>query len=155
MLYKNLNLKFKTIVKASKRCFKTMSVEEYFQNYSKSSRKLDMQSSKLHPLVNASNLFNNQDHDPHHTQCYLYGIPPHKIEKEIPIIFDKTVRYKPDLIFLQMEPMPYISRQRFLSHKCSLNEVEGYDIKGADDLSHPKLLSWEEGVVDPVKFRLN
>ena len=81
-------------------------------------------------------------------------MPLNKIDTHSPIIWQKALRHVPDLIFLQMEPMPYVSRQRFMSHKCALNELEGYDVKGIDDISDPKLLSWEEGVVDPVNFYL-
>lgn len=37
-------------------------------------------------------------------------------------------RNRPDLIFLQIDPSPYIARQRFLAHKCALQSVDGYDI---------------------------
>jgi hypothetical protein len=49
-----------------------------------------------------------------------------------------------------MEPMPYITRQRFLSHKCALHEVEDYDKKAVDDLNDPKPLSWQEAIVNPL-----
>jgi len=49
-----------------------------------------------------------------------------------------------------MEPMPYIVRQRFLSHKCALHEVEDYHIKGVDNLNDPKPLSWQEAIVNPL-----
>ena len=54
----------------------------------------------------------------------------------------------PDLIFLQMESMPYMVRQRYMSHKCALNEVEDYNTKAIDDLQAPKPLTWEEAVVN-------
>ena len=58
----------------------------------------------------------------------------------------------PDLVFLQMEPMPYIFRQRFMSHKCALNEVEDYNVKAIDDLNHPMPHTWEECVVNLLTF---
>ena len=54
----------------------------------------------------------------------------------------------PDLIFLQMEPMPYITRQRYMAHKCALNEVEDYSVKAVENLNDPKPLTWEECVVN-------
>jgi hypothetical protein len=61
-----------------------------------------------------------------------------------------TGRYVPDLIFLQMEPMPYLTRQRFLSHKCALYGMEDYDVKGVDNINDPKIVSWQEAIVDPL-----
>eukprot|EP00340_Litonotus_pictus_P000568 CAMPEP_0170519632 /NCGR_PEP_ID=MMETSP0209-20121228/4972_1 /TAXON_ID=665100 ORGANISM="Litonotus pictus, Strain P1" /NCGR_SAMPLE_ID=MMETSP0209 /ASSEMBLY_ACC=CAM_ASM_000301 /LENGTH=369 /DNA_ID=CAMNT_0010805571 /DNA_START=282 /DNA_END=1391 /DNA_ORIENTATION=- len=54
----------------------------------------------------------------------------------------------PDLIFIQQDPMPYITRQRFLSHKAALHEVEDYSVKGIQNLNTPAPLSWEECIVD-------
>eukprot|EP00351_Strombidinopsis_sp_SopsisLIS2011_P000023 CAMPEP_0116880386 /NCGR_PEP_ID=MMETSP0463-20121206/12310_1 /TAXON_ID=181622 /ORGANISM="Strombidinopsis sp, Strain SopsisLIS2011" /LENGTH=121 /DNA_ID=CAMNT_0004530903 /DNA_START=199 /DNA_END=564 /DNA_ORIENTATION=+ len=56
----------------------------------------------------------------------------------------------PDVIFLQMEPMPYITRQRYMAHKCALNDVEDYDIKAVDNLNHPCPHTWEEAVVNLI-----
>ena len=49
-----------------------------------------------------------------------------------------------------MEPMPYLTRQRFLSHKCALHQIEEYDIKGVENLNDPFPISWEEAIVDPL-----
>ncbi len=49
-----------------------------------------------------------------------------------------------------MDPMPYLTRQRFLSHKCALHEIEDYDIKGVENLNTPSLISWEEAIIDPL-----
>jgi len=35
----------------------------------------------------------------------------------------------PDLIFLQINPGPYLARQRYLAHKCALKGVEDYQIQ--------------------------
>ena len=56
----------------------------------------------------------------------------------------------PDLIFLQIDPMPYMTRQRYIAHKCALNEVEDYDEQAVQNLNDPKPLSWEEAVVNLV-----
>jgi len=37
--------------------------------------------------------------------------------------------FVPDLIFLQIDPMPFMVRQRFMAQKCALHEVEDYDPK--------------------------
>lgn len=49
-----------------------------------------------------------------------------------------------------MEPMPYITRQRFLSHKCALHAIEDYDPKGVENLNEPSPTSWQEAIVDPL-----
>jgi hypothetical protein len=38
--------------------FKTLSADLYFENYSKSTKRIDMQQSKLHPLIEASSIIN-------------------------------------------------------------------------------------------------
>ena len=37
-----------------------------------------------------------------------------------------------------------------MAHKCALNEVEDYDVKGVVDLQDPVLGTWEEAVVNLV-----
>ena len=37
-----------------------------------------------------------------------------------------------------------------MSHKCALNEVEDYDVKGVEDLNYPCPYSWEEAVVNTI-----
>ena len=77
-------------------------------------------------------------------------MPSEKISRINPILLDLSARYVPDLIFIQMEPMPYLSRQRYLSHKCALNYIEDYDIKGVDNINTPRPISWEEAIIDPL-----
>lgn len=90
------------------------------------------------------------DHDPGNTRCRLYSIPTNKIDRNYPLIAELAARFTPDLIYIQMEPMPYLTRQRFLSHKCALNGVEDYDTKGVENLNEPSPLSWQEAIVDPL-----
>jgi hypothetical protein len=78
-------------------------------------------------------------------------MPLNKIDTTMPILTDLVTKNAPDLVFLQMDPMNYIVRQRFLSHKCALNQVEDYQVKGVEDLNDPKPVSWEECIVNPVK----
>lgn len=80
----------------------------------------------------------------------MYSIPNQKIDTINPLIADQSARYSPDLIFLQMEPMPYIIRQRFLSHKCALHEVEDYEKKAVENLNEPCPVSWQEAIVNPL-----
>ena len=54
-----------------------------------------------------------------------------------------------------MEPMPYTTRQKFMSHKCALHGVEDYDIKGVENLSDSVPVSWEELIVNPLILDMN
>jgi len=107
-----------------------MTPQEYLVNMKESMRRTSIQSCKLDPLPDAN-------HDPKNTRCRLYSIPNNKIDRSLPLITELVGRYTPDLIFIQMEPMAYITRQRFLSHKCALHEVEDYDIKAVENLNEP------------------
>lgn len=44
--------------------------------------------------------------------------------------------------------MPYIVRQRYISHKCALNEVDDYSVKAVDNLNFPAPYTWQECVVN-------
>ena len=46
--------------------------------------------------------------------------------------------------------MPYITRQRYMSHKCAMQGVEEYDIKGVQNLNFPAPYSWQEAVVNLI-----
>jgi len=55
-------------------------------------------------------------------------------EKKHLDMFTEIVAEKmPDLIFLQIDPMPYLVRQRYMAHKCAMNEIEDYEEGGQDD----------------------
>lgn len=56
----------------------------------------------------------------------------------------------PDLIYLQMDPMPFVVRQRYMAHKCALHGVEEYDERGVKNLNFPAPYTWQEAVVNLV-----
>ena len=85
------------------------------------------------------------------TRTILYGvpqIPKHDPDDEFHVITQALAKQQPDLLYLQVDPMPYITRSRYMAHKCALNEVEDYDVKGVDDFNHPHPYQWEEAVVN-------
>jgi hypothetical protein len=49
-----------------------------------------------------------------------------------------------------MDPMPFIVRQRYMAHKCALNEIEDYDIKAVSNLNFPAPYTWQEAVVNLI-----
>jgi len=68
----------------------------------------------------------------------------------IDYFLDHVGQTMPDLIFLQIEPMPYLTRQRYCAHKNALHEVEDYDKKAIENLQEPRPLTWEECVVNLI-----
>lgn len=54
----------------------------------------------------------------------------------------------PDLLYLQIDPMPYVTRQRYMSHKCALHGIEEYSVKAIENLNLPNPISFEECIVD-------
>jgi hypothetical protein len=68
------------------------------------------------------------------TATILHGMPAMPYDDGVLDYFMNDVtEYMPDLIFLQMDPMAYIVRQRYMAHKCAMNEIEDYDLKGVED----------------------
>lgn len=66
-------------------------------------------------------------------------------------LFTEAVgKTQPDLIFLQLDPMPFVVRQRYISHKCALHEVEDYNIKGVQNLNYPYPYTWQEAIVNLI-----
>ena len=62
----------------------------------------------------------------------LYGIPEGPFNEEFPdydTLTSALAANHPDLIFLQINPGPYLARQRYLAHKCALKGVEEYQIQ--------------------------
>jgi hypothetical protein len=64
----------------------------------------------------------------------LYSLPTTPIERSLDLFLEAVGQHRPDVIFLQYEPMHFLTRSRYMSHKCALHEVEEYDKKGIDDL---------------------
>lgn len=82
------------------------------------------------------------------TDIKLVGLPFSKISDGSDVLLSQLAQSNPDLIMIQMDPMPYITRQRYLSHKCALNGVEDYNVKSIENLNEPKPISFEESIVD-------
>ena len=86
------------------------------------------------------------------TVTRLIGVPvvPKKNDPNMDYFLHHVATYMPDLIFIQMESMPYIVRQRYMAHKNALHEIEDYDPKAMDDFLLPKPMAWEEAVVNLI-----
>jgi hypothetical protein len=82
----------------------------------------------------------------------LYSLPTVPIERNIDLFLETVGLHRPDVIFLQYDPMHYLTRSRFMSHKCAMHDVDEYDKKAIDDLNFPFPMTWEEAVVNLVVF---
>ena len=132
----------RNLIKISKkRMFELISPEEYVFNRKKSKFNTLISQTKLQPLV--------PYHDPNLTDIKLVGVPINKLQtSQQPQLLDLLAINHPDILFIQQDPMPYIVRQRFQSHKAALNEVEDYSVKGVENLNTPIPITWEEAIVD-------
>lgn len=130
----------KSLFKLSKKHFKLLTPEEYLINYKNSADDRNIKSFKLSPLLPL--------HEPNLTDVTVVGLPKEKIVSDLNILLSYVSKTYPDLIFVQIDPMPYITKQRYLSHKCALNGVEGYSEKGIENLNEPKPITFEECIVD-------
>lgn len=70
--------------------------------------------------------------------------------KPLDFFLDIVAQNMPDLIFLQIDPMPYLFRQRYMAQKCALQELEEYEVNALEDFQNPVILSWEEAVVNLI-----
>jgi hypothetical protein len=97
---------------------------------------MNIQETKLNPLLEA-----NHTSD---TRTHLFGMPqiPKSDGGFMHPFVNAVGKTQPDLIFLQIDPMPYIVRQRYMSHKCALHGVEDYDEKGVSNLNFPAPYTW-------------
>ncbi len=82
------------------------------------------------------------------TKLFAMPVTPYEKSAHLDFFLEIVAENMPDLIFLQMDPMPYIVRQRYMSHKCALNGVEEYSTKAIENLNDPCPLTWEEAVVN-------
>ena len=60
-------------------------------------------------------------------EIILIGCPQGNQKQDYDTLTGAMEANHPDLIFLQVNPEPYLVRQRFLSHKCALKGVEDYE----------------------------
>ncbi len=81
----------------------------------------------------------------------VYGAPYGEDQtryKESDVIREALARNHPDLVFLQMSPENFIARQRFLSQKSALKDIEGYNVKSLTNLNPDCPLSFQECIVN-------
>ena len=128
--------------KITKRTYLRMTNDEYLRNISKAWSSLTFNRATIKGLPEANH--------GSYAQIQLYGLPPTPVEKTIPLMQEASLGHRPEIIFLQLDPMNYLMRQRFMAHKCAMQEVEDYDIRGIPDLQYPRPHTWEECVVNLI-----
>lgn len=52
----------------------------------------------------------------------LFGLPTVPLDKRMDFFLEAVGLHMPDVVFLQLDPMNYLTRSRFMSHKCALHE---------------------------------
>jgi hypothetical protein len=88
----------------------------------------------------------NLGHDPINTKCRLYALAKEKLNRKNDLISDLAVKYVPDVIFIQMDPMLYITRQRLVTQRITQENKLNTDIIIQNN---PYPISWEEAMVNP------
>lgn len=125
---------------SKKKVFELISPEEYMFIQKRQNLSLNTSSTNLKPLMNK--------HDSNTTKIKLIGVPKNKLNRSTPQVLSDLSVNNPDIILLQIDPMPYIVRQRFLTHKLALHGVEDYSIEGVEDLNYSRPITWEECIVN-------
>lgn len=141
------NKMLRSLSLALKYQIRTMSPEDYLFNQREANMKRSQMQASLKPLDNSNHGEGTTD------EIHLVGVPlghlPEKYET-YDALSSAVERAHPDLLFLQFNPGPYMARQRFLSHKCALKEVEDYSKSGISNIDPVKPYTWEECVVNLV-----
>lgn len=135
------------VLRNSLRSYRILSPGEYLINQHESINSRAIKETKLRPLERANQSYRSSD------ELVIYSIPRGEDVVNIQdykVLERGLTRVHPDLVFLQMSPENFLVRQRFLSHKSALNDVEDFDKKAIECLNPEKPETWEELVVNLV-----
>ena len=139
-----LNLRL-TLRITNKRAYNLPKAADYFINQQNSRFKMTSEKAVLEPLYGANHNVDSTD------EIDIRGVPHGKDIDKSDLTDDlrmSVTGVSPDLIFLQIPPEQFIARQRFVSHKHAMNEVEDYDVKALPSLNPECPLSFEECIVN-------
>lgn len=130
-----------------KRYFKVMNREEYRENYRLASI------SKKADILEMPDLLGPDgkplEGDETMVLTAVPELPIKDVHKNDPFL-SVLKEYRPDLIFLQFDPMPYLARQRYVSYQLAMSGDEDYNKKSVYALDNPIPLNWEECVVNLI-----
>ena len=85
-------------------------------------------------------------------------LPQHFASREFDPHFITMQEYKPEIIFIQYNPMTYLARQRYVTHQLAMREVDEFNKKAMYAIDNPTPLTWDECIVNLVTLdmvRLN
>jgi len=86
-----------------------MTNDEYLRNITKSWSSLTFNRASIKGFPEANHGTN--------AKVQIYGLPQTPVEKTIPLMQEASLAHRPEIIFLQLDPMNYLLRQRFMGHK--------------------------------------
>jgi len=129
-----------------RRSYQTLTAENYLYNQRDATLSKEIHMKSLFPLPKSNHSEGTTD------EIILYGIPKGQVNEDPhrDILTSAMEANHPDLVFLQMNPEPWIARQRFMAHKSALKGVEDYEINGLEQMDPTVPHSWEECVVNLV-----
>ncbi|KAL4452933.1 hypothetical protein ABPG74_002498 [Tetrahymena malaccensis] len=125
--------------------YKTLSAEDYLFNQRDANFANKTQQALLKPLAGCNHSEGSSD------EINLIGAPlgqPKEEYKDYDVLQRSLTVNNPDLLFIQMDPSPFMARQRFMAHKCALKGVEDYEVNALEQIDPLKPQSWEECVVN-------
>jgi hypothetical protein len=134
--------------KVLRRAFKVMNREEYRENQRISTLTKNVDTYEMPDL-----LAPDGGVLPREEKVVLNAVPevaiaPSSLEEDP--FYRVLFEYKPELIYLQFNPMPYIARQRYVSYQLGLQGDEDYNKKSVYSFDNPIPLSWDECVVNLI-----
>lgn len=136
------------MLRSLRRSFKVMNREEYRENYRISTLAKKVDSLEMPDFIGPDGSSN-----PREEKIVLNAVP------EVPIkslhtnsdpFFSVLYEYKPELIFLQFNPMPYLARQRYVSYQLALQGDDDYSKKSVYALDNPIPLNWDECIINLI-----
>lgn len=120
--------------------FRTLTPEDYLFNQREALCAKVHRTTSLKPLPRA-----NQGDIDLIDEVRLIGCPQVVTAKSTTPIHDEVQALTAggaDLLFLQVDPSEYIARQRFMSHKCAMGNVEDYRLDGIDLIDPHRPITW-------------
>lgn len=130
------------------RSFKTMNRDEYREN-----QRLAAIARRLDYVEMPDYLGIGNQPNPRDEKVVLYSVPEAKLEiasqSQDPFM-QAMYEYKPDLIFVQLCPMNYIARQRYVSHQVAMRGDSDFNKKATFSLDNPIPLTWDECAVNLI-----
>lgn len=134
--------------RALRRSYRTMSREEYRDN-----QKLAVLAKKVDRLEMPDMLGPDGKPLKNDEKVLLHAVPEQPvIPKDMysDPLFSTLMEYKPDLLFLQFNPMHFLMRQRYVTHKLAMKGTDEYDKKATYSFDNPIPLTWDECVVNLI-----